>query len=204
MIRSGKKIDYELIKSMIVGVPNRSHRALLAFCFAFGCRAGELAKEYKHKYVSGDEEVSVGAKFNDVHFEVDAEGDKLITFKKPNFKQKQIKRNTNEGLLFCKKEVWLSEIITNWVSLTDTGSVRTNLGECLFPWKVARVKSIITKYTKPLGITPHDLRHSRASYFGVLSGNPYLVKELLGHASLETSKAYVHLGQSEIKRLIGG
>jgi integrase len=65
---------------------------------------------------------------------------------------------------------------------------------------VKRVQSEFCKLTRQIGCPEftraHDLRHlftSRAQEAGV---NPLLVQELLGHATLDMTKRYTHLGMN--------
>ncbi len=58
------------------------------------------------------------------------------------------------------------------------------------------VRHTIDKYAKKanLGVkvSPHSLRHSMASHMLARGANPFIVKELLGHAMLRTTAIYLH------------
>lgn len=47
----------------------------------------------------------------------------------------------------------------------------------------------------PNGITLHTLRHSFATYFLMNGGDPFILKDLLGHESLSTTAIYIHLAK---------
>jgi site-specific recombinase XerD len=50
-----------------------------------------------------------------------------------------------------------------------------------------------------MGVSPHTFRHSYATQFITNGGNVYALKELMGHASLQTTLKYVHLGVEHIR-----
>ncbi len=47
----------------------------------------------------------------------------------------------------------------------------------------------------PFKVTPHVLRHSRATWWADKGLNPYYLQGMLGHRNLESSMHYVHLAQ---------
>lgn len=51
-------------------------------------------------------------------------------------------------------------------------------------------------------VTPHVLRHTFATELLTGTGNIYLVKEALGHASVETTAIYAHLSDSALESAI--
>lgn len=46
------------------------------------------------------------------------------------------------------------------------------------------------------GISFHTLRHSFATYYLMNGGNPFILKEMLGHRSLSTTSIYIHLANN--------
>lgn len=210
-----KEIEYDLIRQAILDIPKRSHKALCAYDFAFGCRVGELAREYKHKYKStpdelerGESEYRIdlvpGPKFSDIHFLSDKEGETAF-FNKPNFKQKQEKFKQMKGVLFeGDREQWLFDIVKEWAKLDDNGNPRNTPDDPLFPWNEKQMRSIIKKEMRRFGIASHSLRHSRATFYAEITGNPYQVKALLGHADIRTSMTYVHTNIKGLRRAING
>ena len=51
------------------------------------------------------------------------------------------------------------------------------------------------KYNLDDNITFHSLRHSFATNFIKAGGDPFVLKSMLGHSSLNTTSIYVHMGR---------
>lgn len=51
-----------------------------------------------------------------------------------------------------------------------------------------------------LRVSPHIFRHSCASAFIAAGGDPFVLRELLGHRSLSTTLRYVHLKPSDLRK----
>lgn len=66
------------------------------------------------------------------------------------------------------------------------------------------VQRLIKKYAVRAGIakkvTPHTLRHSRATHWLQHGVNIRTVQELLGHASLNTTQVYTHIVSEDLQR----
>lgn len=75
-------------------------------------------------------------------------------------------------------------------------------GEPLKQWGV---RDLLEKYRAAAGITkritPHSLRHTYASHKAKMKMSPYMLQELLGHASLSTTMIYTHLAKQDIKKV---
>jgi integrase/recombinase XerC len=66
------------------------------------------------------------------------------------------------------------------------------------------VRKLVTRYAKAAGITKkvscHSLRHTFATYKAQQGISAYRLKDWLGHASLETTQIYVHMGKQNAQR----
>ena len=66
------------------------------------------------------------------------------------------------------------------------------------------VQKMLGKYLKAAGITkkisPHSLRHTFATYKAERGVSPYVLREWLGHARLDTTQIYVHLARENTKK----
>jgi integrase/recombinase XerC len=66
------------------------------------------------------------------------------------------------------------------------------------------VRKMVAKYLKASGITkkisPHSLRHTFATYKAERGVSPYVLREWLGHARLDTTQIYVHLARENTKK----
>jgi integrase/recombinase XerC len=85
-----------------------------------------------------------------------------------------------------------------------------SLSEALFlnyhgePLSERGVRKMLAKYLKASGITkmisPHSLRHTFATYKAERGVSPYVLREWLGHARLDTTQIYVHLARENTKK----
>jgi integrase/recombinase XerD len=79
-------------------------------------------------------------------------------------------------------------------------------GDLLFPMKnggkitLRRAHRIFSRPGEKVGlyIHPHLVRHSSASQFIRMEGNPSVLQKILGHASLTTTQRYVHLSNKDL------
>ncbi len=66
------------------------------------------------------------------------------------------------------------------------------------------MRKLVTKYVQAAGITKkvscHALRHTFATYKAERGVSPYQLRDWLGHASLETTQIYVHLGWQNARK----
>lgn len=49
-------------------------------------------------------------------------------------------------------------------------------------------------------ISPHALRHTFATYKAERGVSPYVLREWLGHARLDTTQIYVHMARENTKK----
>jgi site-specific recombinase XerD len=68
------------------------------------------------------------------------------------------------------------------------------------------VRKLVVKYRKNAGITKrascHTLRHTFATYKAEKGVSPFQLQQWLGHANLNTTQIYVHLGKQNAKKLM--
>lgn len=68
------------------------------------------------------------------------------------------------------------------------------------------IRKVVVKYRKNAGITKrascHTLRHTFATYKAEKGVSPFQLQQWLGHANLNTTQIYVHLGKQNAKKLM--
>jgi integrase/recombinase XerC len=68
------------------------------------------------------------------------------------------------------------------------------------------IRKLVVKYTKAAGITKqascHTLRHTFATYKAEKGVSPFQLQQWLGHANLNTTQIYVHLGKQNAKKIM--
>jgi integrase/recombinase XerC len=68
------------------------------------------------------------------------------------------------------------------------------------------IRKLVVKYTKAAGITKkascHTLRHTFATYKAEKGVSPFQLQQWLGHANLNTTQIYVHLGKQHAKKVM--
>jgi integrase/recombinase XerC len=68
------------------------------------------------------------------------------------------------------------------------------------------IRKVVVKYRKNAGITKrascHSLRHTFATYKAEKGVSPFQLQQWLGHANLNTTQIYVHLGKQNAKKLM--
>jgi site-specific recombinase XerD len=68
------------------------------------------------------------------------------------------------------------------------------------------LRKLVVKYTKAAGITKkvscHTLRHTFATYKAERGVSPFQLQQWLGHANLNTTQIYVHLGKQNAKKVM--
>ena len=68
------------------------------------------------------------------------------------------------------------------------------------------IRKLVVKYTKAAGITKkvscHTLRHTFATCKAEKGVSPFQLQQWLGHANLNTTQIYVHLGKQNAKKLM--
>lgn len=68
------------------------------------------------------------------------------------------------------------------------------------------IRKLMVKYRKEAGITKkascHSLRHTFATYKAEHGVSPFQLQQWLGHANLNTTQIYVHLGRQNAKKIM--
>jgi site-specific recombinase XerD len=68
------------------------------------------------------------------------------------------------------------------------------------------IRKLVVKYRKEAGITKkascHTLRHTFATYKAEKGVSVYQLQQWLGHANLNTTQIYVHLGKQNAKKIM--
>src|SRR5262247_3934928 len=68
------------------------------------------------------------------------------------------------------------------------------------------ISKLVVKYRKNAGITKrascHSLRHTFATYKAEKGVSPFQLQQWLGHANLNTTQIYVHLGKQNAKKIM--
>jgi site-specific recombinase XerD len=68
------------------------------------------------------------------------------------------------------------------------------------------IRKLVVKYRKNAGITKrascHTLRHTFATYKVEKGVSPFQLQQWLGHANLNTTQIYVHLGKQNVKKIM--
>lgn len=189
-----RAIPYPIIKEIILNCEDKKTQALIAYCYAFGCRAGELADKYVHRRTVGKKVgfyLSNGCLVSDILVK---EFPPEIELMKPNFKQHLFDSNSNSIVVekysvFVNHdwEDWLYNIIIDW----KVNGKHPN--KVLFRFKHSAIRSRIDKELKKRNSvwSSHWLRHSRASHIAEMTRDPFAVKALLGHKRVETSMRYI-------------
>jgi site-specific recombinase XerD len=69
------------------------------------------------------------------------------------------------------------------------------------------IRKLVVKYTKEAGITRrascHTLRHTFATQKAEKGVSPFQLQQWLGHANLNTTQIYVHMGKQSAKKIMG-
>ncbi len=185
-----KVIPYALMKEIIEDCKDKRTRSLIAFQYAMGNRAGELAYEYDHTQRK-DKATTPGMR-RDRFFETE-DG---LEWESPNFKN--AKQPKKKAWISKHNEPWLYRVLQRWLK-------RRAGKKWLFNVKHSRIRGLIDeelkKYDKELH--SHCLRHSRATHLGDLSGDIFVVKEVLGHARVDTTSRYINVARRRLKEKLG-
>jgi integrase/recombinase XerC len=68
------------------------------------------------------------------------------------------------------------------------------------------IRKLVVKYRKNAGITKrascHSLRHTFATYKAEKGVSPFQLQQWLGHANLNTTQIYIHLGKQNAKKIM--
>lgn len=168
-------ISKETFLKIFNGEQNLKHKCWLLLAYCSGLRAEEVA-EIKLKDINANEHtLKVLGKRKKERFTVlpDITIKYLRLYYKSYYCQKYNPRTNQTGYLFegYKYTHISSDTIVNY--FTD----------------------IKQKYNLDENITFHSLRHSFASNFIKNGGDPFVLKSMLGHSSLNTTSIYIHIGR---------
>lgn len=97
------------------------------------------------------------------------------------------------------------QAIRNWLAVRpDVPSDHLFLNQYGEPIGERGVKKLVTKYRVAAGITKrpgcHSLRHTCATYKAGRGVSAFALKEILGHARLDTTQIYVHMAKDTVKK----
>ena len=88
----------------------------------------------------------------------------------------------------------------------DSTSQRVFLNYQGEPISERGIRKLVVKYRKEAGITKkascHTLRHTFATYKAEKGVSAYQLQQWLGHANLNTTQIYVHLGKQNAKKIM--
>jgi len=169
-------IEHSTFIKIFNGENNLKHKCWLLLAYTSGLRAEEVAKINISDINSNQHQLKVLGKGNKERFTVLT--DITIKYLKAYFKKycylKYKTDNNYKGYLFEGHEdadYINSNSITNYFS------------------------DIKQKYNLNKSITFHTLRHSFATNFIKAGGDPFILKDMMGHASLNTTSIYIHMGR---------
>jgi len=198
-----KAIPYHEVKKIIMGCRSPRTRALIAFQFVMGNRAGELARDYihtvqkmrgkgRHKHLA----VIGSYKSRGIRRDGFTRTKYGLRWETPNFKNRGKTKKT--GFILRDNERWLYKILVRWLR-------RRQGKKYLFNLRKTRIKQLIDEELKKHDESYHShcLRHSRGTMIGELTGDPYVVQAVLGHADINTSSKYVSIAPKRIREKLG-
>jgi site-specific recombinase XerD len=88
----------------------------------------------------------------------------------------------------------------------ESSSTRVFLNYQGEPISERGIRKLVVKYRKEAGITKkascHTLRHTFATYKAEKGVSAYQLQQWLGHANLNTTQIYVHLGKQNAKKIM--
>jgi len=195
-----QEIEYNELKHIILNCQEKRTQALMAFQYALGARCGELAREYVHEHIKVRRRKGTGKLINIKEWKDVSKGllrssfiekDGYIECVAPNFKN--LNKKTKVGYVLENEQGWLYQIIQEWLKKTKYQQYVFNVGASL----IRRDVSAELKKYSPTFSSGH-LRTSFAKHLAQVTGNPYIIKERLGHARLETSVNYVEYTRKQL------
>jgi site-specific recombinase XerD len=88
----------------------------------------------------------------------------------------------------------------------ESSSTRVFLNYQGEPISERGIRKLVVKYRKEAGITKkascHTLRHTFATYKAEKGVSAYQLQQWLGHANLNTTQIYVHLGKQNARKIM--
>ncbi len=114
------------------------------------------------------------------------------------------KGNTEREIALEKRGV---QALKNYLAVrpeSNTGILFLNYKD--EPISERGIRKLVVKYRKNAGITKrascHTLRHTFATYKAEKGVSPFQLQQWLGHANLNTTQIYVHLGKQNAKKIM--
>lgn len=172
-------IEKKKFLEIVNGENNTKYKCWLLLAFCCGLRAEEVAKIKIQHILSEQHKLKVIGKRNKERYTVLPD----IVIKFLRLYYKEIKMTKKKGYLFegrTKKQHCSSKAISNY--FTDIINPKYNLNE---------------------DVTFHCLRHSFATNFIKSGGDLFVLKSMLGHASISSTSIYIHIA-ANFNNLIGG
>ena len=163
-------IDKPTFIKIFNGEKNVKYKCWLLLGFCSGLRVEEIAQIKIENINSKEHKLKIIGKGNKERFTILPD----ITIKYLRLYYKTANFNKNNDYLFegaGEREYTNSKYITNYFSILKK------------------------KYNLPNNLSFHSLRHSFATYFIKAGGDPFVLKNMLGHQSLNTTSIYIHLGR---------
>lgn len=168
-------IDKDTFASIFYGEKSLKHKCWLLLAYCSGLRAEEIAN-IKLKDINADEhQLKVLGKRKKERFTVlpDITIRYMRLYYKSYYCQPYNRRINQTGYLFegYRYKCLTSNTIVNYFT------------------------SVKRKYNLDENISFHSLRHSFATNFIKSGGDPFVLKSMLGHSSLNTTSIYIHMGR---------
>ena len=169
-------IDRETFIKIFNNEKNLKHKCWLLLAYSSGLRASEIASIKISNIYSKENKIKVLGKGKKERFTV-----------LPNFSIQYLRLFYKEHYLNSyrprkNKTEYLFEGNGNSEHLSSNSITNYFVG-------------IKKKYNLPKEITFHSLRHAFSTNFIKADGDPFVLKSLLGHSSLNTTSIYVHTGR---------
>jgi integrase/recombinase XerD len=102
-----------------------------------------------------------------------------------NVYRKEVLRSREKGLLFLKFHAYLDIPLDEKLPKERVESMLRQKGQKIFG--------------KGFRMNPHKFRHTFATHFIINGGDPFSLKDLLGHSNIETTNIYVDMSRKDLK-----
>ena len=168
-------IDKDTFDKIFYGEKSLKHKCWLLLAYCSGLRAEEVASVKLNDINAEEHQLKVLGKGRKerITFLPEITVRYLRMYYKSYYCQPYNRRVNKTGYLFegYKYECLTSSTIVNYFS------------------------KIKQEYNLDENITFHSLRHSFASNFIKAGGDPFVLKSMMGHSSLNTTSIYIHMGR---------
>lgn len=102
-----------------------------------------------------------------------------------NAYRREVLKGKEKGPLFLKFQSVCDEPKDEQITIENIGRVLR--------------RKCIKLFGKDFKMNPHKFRHTFATYFVINDGDPFSLRELMGHTNLETTKIYVDMSPKDLK-----